>query len=47
VQPGNREVHDVVASIASVKGSVLPGQSISMQFKPRSFDAGRGVLALE
>jgi hypothetical protein len=43
---GDREVHDVVASIAPVKGSLLLGQSFLKHFGSWSIDNQRGVLVL-
>jgi predicted aspartyl protease len=44
---GNREVHNVVASISNVKGSLLLGQSFLNRFKSWSIDNNRQVLVLE
>jgi predicted aspartyl protease len=44
---GDREVRNVTASIASVKGGLLLGQSFLRQFGSWSIDNGRGVLVLD
>jgi clan AA aspartic protease (TIGR02281 family) len=43
---GDREVHDVVASIAPVNGTLLLGQSFLRHFASWSIDNHRGVLVL-
>jgi clan AA aspartic protease (TIGR02281 family) len=44
---GDREVHNVVASIAPVSGSLLLGQSFLSHFASWSIDNHRGTLVLE
>jgi predicted aspartyl protease len=44
---GDREVRNVTASIASVKGGLLLGQSFLRQFGSWSIDNRRGVLVLD
>ncbi len=44
---GNREVTNVTASIAPIKGGLLLGQSFLRQFGSWSIDNHRGVLVLE
>ena len=43
---GNQEVHDVVASISNIKGSLLLGQSFLQKFPTWSIDNQRRVLVL-
>jgi uncharacterized protein len=44
---GNRVLHDVTASIAPVKGTLLLGQSFLGRFRSWSINNQRGVLILE
>ena len=44
---GNREVTNVTASIAPIKGGLLLGQSFLRQFGSWSIDNRRGVLVLD
>ena len=44
---GNREATNVTASIASIKGELLLGQSFLRQFGSWSIDKRRGVLVLD
>lgn len=44
---GNRTISNVLASVASVDGSLLLGQSFLSKFKRVSFDYNRQILILE
>jgi hypothetical protein len=44
---GNREITNVTASIAPVKGGLLLGQSFLRQLGSWSIDNRRGVLVLD
>lgn len=44
---GGRIVHNVVGSVANVKGFLLLGQSFLTKFNKISFDYGRHLLVLE
>jgi hypothetical protein len=46
LQFGNKTVHNVVASIASVNGEILLGQSVLKKFKSWSVDNGQHTLIL-
>ena len=43
---GDRELENVVGSIADIKGSLLLGQSFLNRFRAWSIDNERGVLLL-
>ena len=47
LQVGDREIRDVIGSVAKTEGSLLLGQSFLTRFKSWSIDNERGVLVLK